>query len=228
MPDDYANKEFHPDAVSLSGKEQNSSLTSSGEAAIVGNVGDGSLRVEGINTPIPAKDVVMQMTSEQVEALIRKVIAENPVQGDFKERATITLLVQEQVKKLLNPEPAPRIFVHTNDPWAQFKEGMASVPEKTSDGQKLRYGNTRPDAMARRRSQGYEPVLDESGNQIRVGDMVLLKISKEKHEKVIAEPLRARREARRSIVRNLAESFHETGRRLGVKTSGDITYDSKE
>ena len=90
-------------------------------------------------------------------------------------------------------------------------------------GKKARFVTTSdPELRALRRSQGYEPVRDEDGNEVRYMDGVLMAMPERKYEETIKAPKIARKKRHAAGIEN---KFKETAEALGVESHGKISYD---
>ena len=101
----------------------------------------------------------------------------------------------------------------------------AGVRDKLK-GKKARFVSTNSELNSLRRAQGYEPVLDKDGNEVRYMDGVLMAMPEKRWEEEIAKPTKVRRDIHRRAIR---ENFEETGRKHGVETYGEgIQFDEGE
>ena len=88
---------------------------------------------------------------------------------------------------------------------------------------RLRFVNKHSTLRPLRRSQGYEPVLDEKGAEVQHVDVVLMKIPQEKYREEVSEP---RRERRAAIHGALEANFDDDARSHGLEPIGSgIAYD---
>ena len=88
-----------------------------------------------------------------------------------------------------------------------------------------RFVNNRPDMRSLRRYQGYDPILDDKGKEIRYMDGVLMGIPIEKHKEEIQKP---REERKRFRAESVGSRFKEDAAKAGVEVIGEgITYDKE-
>jgi hypothetical protein len=98
----------------------------------------------------------------------------------------------------------------------------AGVDDKLK-GKAARFVNTNAELTSLRRSQGYEPVLDKKGNEVRYMDGVLMAMPQDRYDKEIIEPTRIRKEIHKAAI---GQDFKETAAKNRVETFGDgIQYD---
>lgn len=143
-------------------------------------------------------------------------------------RLKATLEMQEAKSKLQKPDErpkdAPRVQVIGNfNPIDQH--GKLAKPYMDANPDKhYRFIRSKPDEVSLRRSQGFEPVMDKKGAEVRHYDTILASMPKTQFEETIAKPIKDLREFRR---RSIGQRFHAEGEALGVQTFGDVTYDKE-
>lgn len=99
---------------------------------------------------------------------------------------------------------------------------VAGVRDKLK-GKRARFVSTNAELRSLRRSQGYEPVLDKEGNEVRYMDGTLMAMPADRYENEIAEPARVRKELHKRAITN---RFREDAAAAGVEVIGDgIKYD---
>lgn len=160
---------------------------------------------------------------EQVIAELREQLKNAETSN---ERLKVSLELQEAKYK------ADRIDKGTNEPSGieygpsfnpvNMLDKVAEPFTKEDRNSKYRFISTHPTLYALRRSQGYEPVLDSKGAEVRQADTVLAKMPKTRFEAEVVAPRKETAALRKDAIE---QRFHEQGKDLGVKTFGHIKYD---
>lgn len=73
-----------------------------------------------------------------------------------------------------------------------------------------------------RRTQGYEPVRDEDGNEVRYMDGVLMAMPEGRYREDVQKPKEERKALHRS---SIEENFKQQGESQDVRTEGNIQFD---
>lgn len=160
----------------------------------------------------------------QVREEINKIFAEAGLgEGDFAERARRLLEAHSAANAVRTPERGRVVVIRHNDPEAAWRAAEAQYKgDAEKEGIYKRWANARVEGRTRRQAQGYEYLLDKDGNEIRMGDSVLMGMNaKERHERYVV-PNRQIREHRMGSIES---QFHEEGEKHGLKTFGEIKYD---
>ncbi len=99
--------------------------------------------------------------------------------------------------------------------------------DKIDGTERKRWVNTRETLRSLRRAQGWTPILDEKGDEVRVGDTSLMKMSEERYQREVRGPQNAQRDDRRRATKESVDSdLRETAKRAGAQVVGPgIVYD---
>jgi hypothetical protein len=171
----------------------------------------------------------IQLTPEQLNKALKAIVedytakmatAENKI-----EELKLTLEMQGAKTELGKPTKSKVEVVAVMHGPMDHQAALVDLHQKKLEGKSPRFVNNRPDIRSLRRSQGYEPILDKDGNEVRYIDGVLMAMPEERFEKEMRGPKKRLREFRRKAI---ARKFHERGKQHGVETYGDITYDKGE
>lgn len=143
------------------------------------------------------------------------------------ERLQLSLDLQEKTLDAKNPDRLiPRegkIEVGMSFNPDNIMDQVAAPYKKADPGSQFRYISTHPTVYPLRRGQGYTPVKDSEGNEVKLTDAVLAKMPRRQYEQEILGPRNAKKGNR---LQELAEHFHEEGSQYpGIKTTGTIKYD---
>jgi len=177
---------------------------------------------------LPSGDELVTMTKEQLEAL------KSEIKGEFEARM---IAAEDRVEKLrLKYESQEaesyvnrkgqdqRIVVHSRAMGPPDR--MDLIANEHSDklkGKVARFVTERPEITSLRRSQGYEPVRDEDGKEVRYMDGVLMAMPERKYQEEIAKPVRERRALNKKAA---VERFKGTAQNYGFEVEGaGIQYD---
>lgn len=154
---------------------------------------------------------------ETVDSVVQRY-AKMISEASAEEKTKLVLEMQEKVQEIEHPKSNLQIFA------ASRAANQLEVAEKQnlSPQVKGRWVTNRPDISSRRRFEGYSPVKDASGQEVHVGDAVLMAMPRRKYEETIQKPLKARKQYRKEAI---SGQFHAAGKQLGVETFGDIKYD---
>lgn len=186
---------------------------------------------------VPGKEELVTMSRKELNELIQGV------KDEFAEEIKEAKAGNEKLQKVLEQNSVvddikhrgataeSRIKVHgSNQPYVNLKpiDKQAEMVKEHKDklkGKVPRFVNNDPDLRSLRRYQGYEPVRDDDGNEVRYVDGVLMGIPIERYNEEIAKP----REAKKNIARSgIADQFRESVERYSggsVEATGDISYD---
>lgn len=182
------------------------------------------------------KEELVTMSREELKSLMTETMEEyknkiEAAEGEI-ERLKATYERDEDIKYLRNRgQFADKdIEIKQRGPLGPIDHQQVAIKnadvEKKLKGKRARFVSTNSELHSLRRAQGYEPVLDKEGNEVRYMDGVLMAMPEERYKKEILEPNRARRELHRRAIR---ENYEEAGRRRGVETFGEgIQFDEGE
>ena len=141
------------------------------------------------------------------------------------ERLRISLELQEKKAEAKDPSKPSGIEYGPSFNPANVLDKVGVPYAKKEPDKQFRYISTHPTVYALRRGQGYEPVLDEKGVEVRQGDTVLAKMPKERFNEEIVMPRKETKVLRKEAIET---RFHEQGKDLGIKTFGQIIYDTEK
>ena len=169
---------------------------------------------------------VITITKGQLESALQTIVADysqKMVQADNKiEQLKLTLEMQERKDGVKNPIRS-RIKVTAVDHGPpDHQSSLVKLYQKQLKGKYYRFANNRPDIRSLRRAQGYEPILDDKGHEVRYIDGVLMAMPRERHKDTIVQPREEKKKFRRG---EIARRFHDEGQKQRIETFGDITYD---
>jgi hypothetical protein len=170
------------------------------------------------------KDIVdTDVTSDAaIIAELRQQLKEAETQND---KLKISLELQEaEYKSKMTSKPSGIKYGPSFNP-ASFLDQAAEQYVKDAPDQKFRFIGTHPTVYALRRSQGYEPVLNGKGEEVRYMDAVLAKMPMSRFDSEVKKP---REEIRTMKKAAINQRFHDTGTDLGIPTfQGTIKYDGE-
>lgn len=183
---------------------------------------------------LPQQEELVTLSKQELDDLIESVrreasekIAEAVSQVD-KLRVKYE---QQEAESYLNRRGSPtnsKIVVHPNRDFGP-PDGMDLIAKEHSAKLKnkaARFVTGRPEIRSLRRSQGYEPIKDEDGAEVRYMDSVLMAMPERKYQEEIAKPIAERKAVNRRAV---VERFKGSAENAGVKVDGDgIKYDVGE
>lgn len=190
------------------------------------------LRADDVREELPGEALV-QLSDEDFGKIVEMV------QSKFQEQLDSANDRIEQMAIQLEKKDAERHLKHKG----QFTDknlvirpvrfgppdhlsNLVKTAKETHDfaGKHIRFVNNDQNIRSLRRAQGYDPVVDENGNEYRYMDEVLMTIPQGKYQAEIKQPTEDRKRFNRQ---GIAESFRETAEGLGVEATGDITYDEQ-
>lgn len=186
--------------------------------------------VEGM---VPPKDKLITMTEEQLESLkaliVEETAAKMTMDPDFRSKLRLQLERDSAIKVVdargQLQDPALRVIQSGSLGPIDHQEAVAA-PHKTDPSMTYRFINKDNEALYQlRRYQGYEPVRDAKGNEVRYMDGQLAKMPKAQYEDTIGAQTRARKMLKRQASKDSADNFIEMGRRMGLKTEGGVKVD---
>lgn len=189
---------------------------------------------------VPEKEELVQMTKEQLEDLKRVIIEETSAKmmmdPDFRDKLRLQLERDSAIKKVNAKgqfaDPALKVIQSGSLTPVDHQEAVAK-PYKTDPSKTYRFINKDNEALYQlRRYQGYTPIKDESGNEVRYMDGVLADMPKAQYDETVGAQREARKMLKKQAAKNAHENFIEMGERMGLKTEGsikiDVAKDSKE
>lgn len=191
-------------------------------------IGGGKMEQE--DSPVAGeRPEAIQLTPDQLNKALKAIVedyttkmatAENKI-----EELKLTLEMHGAKDELGKPTKSKVEIVAVRHGPMDHQQALVDLHQAKLVGKSARFVNNRPDIRSLRRSQGYEPILDKDGNEVRYIDGVLMAMPEKRFEKEIREPKKRLKEFRRKAI---ARKFHERGKQMGVETYGDITYDKGE
>jgi len=191
-----------------------------------GAIKEGGTMIEEDSPRTVKNPDVIQLTPKELNKALKAIVedytakmatAENKI-----EELKLTLEMHGAKDELGKPEKSKVELVAVTHGPMDHQAALVELHQEKLKGKVPRFVNNRPDIRSLRRAQGYDPILDKDGIEVRYIDGVLMAMPEKRHEKEIREPKKRLREFRRKAI---ARKFHERGKALGVDTYGDITYD---
>lgn len=184
--------------------------------------------VSTVQAMVPPKEELITMTREQLEELKRSIIEETARRMEdapYMERIKLALERQEATREVdvqgQFADPALRVITGGSLAPLDHQEALAR-PYKTDPSMVYRFINKTDDNLHRlRRAQGYEPIRDANGNEVRYMDGVLAQMPREQYDETIGAQTKARKILKKQASKKHSEEFIEMGRREGLKMLGD-------
>jgi hypothetical protein len=186
----------------------------------------------GSDDSLPEKDELVSMSKADLDVLVDSVRARydeeiESLKGHV-ERLSKELEKKEKVSYLnrrgqeglkskgieINQKRALNPVDHQSKLVEEHKEKLK--------GKRSRFVTNNESLRSLRRAQGYEPVRDEDGNEVRYMDGVLMGIPERRYEEEIASDREYRKSLRRQQLR---ENFKDKAAESGMDTFGDIDFD---
>lgn len=182
---------------------------------------------------VPPKEELVSMTKDEMDILVKNI--EEKYAKKFEEamdsverlRTSLEKDSELQYVKNRGQFADSDIEIRQLGPLGPVDHQMGVIKssgvEDKLKGKQARFVNNNPELRALRRHQGYEPVLDKDGNEVRYMDGTLMAMPEERYKETIVKP-RTQRKALHK--RSLRTRFDETARKAGIETFGDgIQYD---
>jgi hypothetical protein len=167
-------------------------------------------------------DTVKTVPTSEYEQVIADLRDQLKNAETVNDRLRISLELQEAKTAPTDPmKPSGIVYGPSFNP-PNILEKVAVPYTKAEPDQHFRYISTHPSVYALRRGQGYEPVLDAKGAEVRQGDVVLAKMPKARFNEEVLQPRQDSVNLRKEAIE---QRFHDEGKSLGVKTFGKISYD---
>lgn len=179
----------------------------------------------------PPREELVTMSKEQLDKLIEDIRAEASAKIEEAVSQVDKLKVkyeQQEAESYVKRQGAESIEVRPNRDFGppDRLDLIANEHGGKLKGKASRFVTDRPEIRSLRRSQGYEPVRDEDGAEVRYMDSVLMAMPERKYREEIAKPIADRRQINRRAV---VDRFKGSAERSGVKVEGDgIKYDTGE
>lgn len=183
---------------------------------------------------LPEKDELVTLSKKELDDLIetvRKDAAEKVDEAVSQVEKLKIKYEQQEAESYLKrrgEETNSKITVRPNRDFGP-PDGMDLIAKEHSAKLKnkaARFVTDRPEIRSLRRSQGYEPIRDGDGAEVRYMDSVLMAMPERKYQEEIAQPIAERKAVNRRAV---VERFKGSAENAGVKVDGDgIKYDVGE
>lgn len=186
----------------------------------------------GSDASLPEKDELIQMSKSDLDTLIEGVVQKHNseisemkshverLEGELKKREQVSYLQRRGQESLRSKG----VEVHQSRPLNPIDHQSQLVKENADKlkGKQPRFVTNNESLRSLRRAQGYEPVRDEDGNEVRYMDGVLMGIPERRYK----EEIESDREYRKSLRRQqLKSNLEQRGAESGVETFGDIDFD---
>jgi len=176
------------------------------------------------NVEIKADAVQGMSVEEQIAAMKAEFDAKIAESNDRCEKLKLTLEKKEVEKEVKRVKPTDGIKVTGSFNDSNVLDEMAKPYMEKDRDKRYRYISNHEQLRSLRRSQGFQPVLNDDGDEVRYMDMVLAKMPEGQYQKEIIAPKERRRRIHAAAI---GQKFHEAGDSLGVETFGEVTYDKK-
>ena len=185
--------------------------------------------VESVESLVPDKEELITMSANQLEALVGKVQAETAAlmadSPDFIAKIRLQLEKNSALNTIANKGQFadPRVEVRQLGPLGPIDHQEAVIhPHMTDPSMKYRVINHRDETLyAIRRYQGYTPVRDAEGHEVRFMDGMLAQMPKDHYNETIGARVAANRALRHSRGHAESERFKESAASQGFKTFGE-------
>lgn len=184
------------------------------------------------DSSLPEKEELVTMSKSDLDSLIEQVeqrhneqIADmkghvEKLEQELKKREEVSYIKRRGEESL----KSKGIEVNQKRPLNPI-DRQSKILEEHKDklkGRRPRFVTNNESIRSLRRAQGYEPVRDEDGNEVRYMDGILMGIPEQRYK----EEIEADREYRKSLRRqSLREHLQRQGEQSGVQTFGDIDFD---
>lgn len=187
-----------------------------------------------VEDKIPSESTLKGMSNEEIEALKDSIRAEFSAEikdtNDRFEALKKSFEMQETLlhvdRKGAKNETAEKIKIRQRGPLGPIDHHgrLAEKYKEQLKGKKARFVTTADETLeSLRRGQGYEPIRDEDGNEVRYMDGTLMAMPMRRFEEEVQQPKREKREIHRS---QIMKRFKEIGDSEGVETSVKFDYDT--
>ena len=183
---------------------------------------------------LPPKDELVTLSREELDSLLETIRAEaaekvaEAVSQVDKLKVKYEQQEAESYVKRRGEDTNSQITVRPNRDFGppDRLDLLANEHRDKLKGKSARFVTDRPEVRSLRRSQGYEPIKDGDGAEVRYMDSVLMAMPERKYQEEIAQPVAERRAVNRRAV---VERFKGSAESAGVKVDGDgIKYDTGE
>lgn len=195
---------------------------------------DAKKRAEEINSGgVPSKEEMVTMSKAELDTVLQKVKDEFAEKldkaNDQIEKLKLSYEKDSTVKHIKNrgQYADDSITINQLGPLGPKDHQALSIKnagvEEKLKGKVGRFVNNNPELRSLRRSQGYEPVRDKEGNEVRYMDGVLMAMPKDRYKQEVAEPAKVRKDIHKRAIRG---RFEEVAAKHNVEVFGDgIQYD---
>lgn len=181
---------------------------------------------------VPEQDELVTMSKDQLKETMREVMSEYDKRIEDAESRMEKLQLEYEKKEKQSymnrrgkESTSRRIQVNQTGPLNPI-DHQGRLVEKHKDklkGKAHRFVTTsNEELLSLRRSQGWEPVHDEDGNEVRFMDGVLMAMPEGRYEKDVQQPKEERKALHRS---SIEENFKSQGESQDVQTEGNIQFD---
>lgn len=184
---------------------------------------------ETITGMVPPNEELITFTADEIEKLKASIVEETTTKimesPDFRERLRLQLEQSSAMRSIdIRDRVAdPALIVMQSGPLGPIDHQEAAVaPFKTDKSMKYRVINHRDETLnAVRRYQGWEPVRDKDGHEVRFMDGTLASMKIAKYDETIGAQTRAKKMLRRQSAELETERFKETAQSKGFETFGE-------
>lgn len=188
---------------------------------------------------LPPKEELVTMTRSQLDEIVNKVRDEtNKRIEEAENRMEALRRTYEQKEQLSYLErrgqesTRDRIEVNQTGPLNPPDHMGRLEREARRDGnlnnnQQSRWVNSdNKELHSLRRAQGYKPVKDGDGNEVRFMDTTLMAMPKQEYEENVKRPSEERKAHHRRA--SAQHQFEQAAESEGIRTEGSISYDTEE
>ena len=182
---------------------------------------------------VPPKEELLTMTMEQLKELKEIIIEETSAKllmdPDYREKLRLQLERDSAIRKVEArgdfADPAVKMIRSGSLTPIDHQEAVAR-PYKTDPSKTYRFINKDNATLYQlRRYQGYQPIKDAEGNEVRYMDGVLAEMPKAQYEATIGAQTQARKMLKKQAAKDAHDNFLEMGARMGLKTEGNVQID---
>ncbi len=178
---------------------------------------------------VPDKEELVTMSTSALTELKDKIVAETTIMimesEDFREKLRLQLEQASALREVENQgqfgDPGVKMAESGSLGPIDHQEAVVG-PYKTDKLMKYRVINNHDDALnALRRYQGWKPVLDVDGHEVRYMDGTLAGMPKMKYDETIGARITANKLLRGQKSADQAAKFADEGAKDGLQTFGD-------
>lgn len=197
------------------------------------NSGQAEDKQDNKKPAVPPKEEMVTMSRAELNDLLNEVKSDFAEQiknaEDRMEKLRLSYERDDAVHRIKNKGEFadPALKIQQLGPLGPIDHQQRAIKaagvEDQLKGKAARFVNTNAELSSLRRSQGYEPVLDKKGNEVRYMDGVLMAMPQSRYDEEIAKPAKVRKQIHKAAI---GQDFKETAAKNNVEVFGDgIQYD---